>query len=152
MNKVSRLLVAALLVLSTVAVASIATAPLSGCSVLHPTRTNDTDRLSDLEGDYNLAMEVILYAGTRGWIPRATEEQIEVVRKTANDAIDKLKADVASGVKLDQSSYYAIFRDSLTKLLQYQREYESKVSADKKAKKAATRSSARGYSYGVSYG
>lgn len=126
---------AAVLALATVSIAFTATAPLTGCSILHPVqRDNDTDRLSDFEGDYNLAMEVVLYAGSRGWIPRATEEQIEVVRAIADDALNKLKAHVAAGGKLDQSQYYSLLRDSLTKLLQFQREYEARVNTDKKAR------------------
>jgi hypothetical protein len=84
-------------------------------------------------------MEVILYAGSRGWIPRATEDQIEIARATANDALDKLKAHVAAGGKLDQSTYYTTLRDSLTSLLRYQRQYEVQVREDKRTKKAATR-------------
>jgi hypothetical protein len=138
--KAAKLLTAVMSLLLVLSVVVSATSTLTGCSALHPVqRDNDTDRLSDLEGDYNLALEVILYAGTRGWIPVTTESQIDVVRKTANDALNKLKAEVAAGGKLDQSAYYTTFRDSLTSLLRYQREYETKVNADKQARKLATR-------------
>jgi hypothetical protein len=97
------------------------------------TRTTDKERVSDYEGNYNLVMEVLTFAGLHGWIPPAQQDEIEPFRVTANDAIDKMKADVNAGVPLD-ASLERVLIDALAKLSTYKAQYEPRVKAARAGK------------------
>lgn len=103
-----------------------------GCSSVQQERTTDRDKVSDLEGNYNVAMEIILYAGLNGWIPdEIMFNVIEPARASANAAIDYLKVEVKAERPIAGSTYLRAAESALNTLAQYQVQYEGRVKADR---------------------
>lgn len=125
---ISRLLLATLLLCGAVAVP----ATQSGCAIFNPEpRLTDEDRVSDMEGTYNLAMEVIFYASVQGWIPDDQLDRIEEIRAGADAAITSLKLEVASGTPLDRSTYMRAATEALREMSRIQLQYQAKVQEHK---------------------